>query len=336
MSFTRRSFNKLNLALIASLLGISRFSLADRASSAPIPLILDTDIGDDLDDTWALMMLLRSANIDVKLITTGLGNTRYRTRLLAKLLHQMGHVDIPLGIGLDADDKPGNQSDWLDTFQLDEYPGKVHQDGVQAMIDLIMQSPVPITVLCISPAMNIAEALKRQPAIAENARFVGMHGSIRVGYDGKDKPVAEWNVRVDPKALQSVFAAPWDCTIAPLDTCGLVQIKGENYQSVLQSNDPWMKILIDNYQSWLPKAIWLNPRPDPKKISSTLFDTVAVHLVQSDDYLTMEDLPLRVTDDGFTVIDEHNGRIVHCATGWQDQAAFESNVVEVLTLGSQL
>ena len=332
MRFSRRSFNRFSLALAASLTGLSRAASIDKTlSTTPIPLILDTDIGDDLDDTWALMMLLRSANVDLKLITTGLGNTRYRTRLLAKLLFKMGHGNITIGLGLNADDQPGNQSDWLGDYQLDDYPGKVHQDGIQAMIDLIMQSPVPVTLLCISPVMNIAEALRREPAIAENARFVGMQGSIRVGYDGEDKPAAEWNVRVDPKSLQSVFATPWDCSITPLDTCGLVQIKGERYQKVLQSNDSWIKILIDNYRVWIPKAIWLNPRPDLMTISSTLFDTVAVHLAQTDDFLIMEDLPLRVTDDGFTVIDAQNGRTVHCATGWKDQSAFEDKLVEILT-----
>ena len=44
----------------------------------------------------------------------------------------------------------------------------------------------------------------------------------------------------------------------------------------------------------------------------------------------MQDLPLRVTDDGYTVVDESNGRIVHCATAWKDLAAFESKLVNIL------
>jgi len=35
-----------------------------------IPVILDTDIGIDIDDTWALGLLLKCPELDVKLITT--------------------------------------------------------------------------------------------------------------------------------------------------------------------------------------------------------------------------------------------------------------------------
>ena len=73
--------------------------------------------------------------------------------------------------------------------------------GVGAMIDAIMKSPEPITVICICPMPNMMEALKREPRIAQKARFVGMHGSIRKGY-GKPQPDAEWNVKANPKACQ--------------------------------------------------------------------------------------------------------------------------------------
>ena len=66
-----------------------------------------------------------------------------------------------------------------------------------------MNSPEPVTLICIGPMPNIAEALKREPRIAEKARFVGMHGSVRVGYGGKKTPDAEWNVKADPKACQA-------------------------------------------------------------------------------------------------------------------------------------
>ncbi len=335
MNCTRRDFNKHTLSILSSIAGIITVSKVaskeSRSPIGPIPVILDTDIGDDIDDTWALMMLLRSPELDVRLITTDFGNTKYRTRLLAKLLQQLGHADIPVGIGLQPADETGNQSDWLGDYRLNDYPGRVHEDGVQILIDTINQSPEPVTLLCIGPVMNIAEALRRDPSIAENARFVGMQGSVRVGYDGEQKAVAEWNVKVDPASLQEVFAAPWDCSIAPLDSCGQIQLQGERYQRIYQSEDSWAKVLIDNYKMWLPKASWLDPKPELMNMSSTLFDTVAVYLSHSQDLLVMEDLPLRVTDAGFTVIDQAHGRPVHCATGWKDRSVFEDMLVDLIT-----
>ena len=51
----------------------------------PIPLILDTDIGYDIDDTWALAMLLRSPEVDLKLVCSDSRDTEYAARLLARL-----------------------------------------------------------------------------------------------------------------------------------------------------------------------------------------------------------------------------------------------------------
>ena len=54
------------------------------ASAAATPVILDTDIGDDIDDTWALLMLLREPSLDLKLAVGDFGNPLYRARLLAQ------------------------------------------------------------------------------------------------------------------------------------------------------------------------------------------------------------------------------------------------------------
>ena len=325
-----------------SLLGGAAFSLSNLLSSpvlnaaddtrrAVTPVILDTDIGDDIDDTWALMMLLRCVDLDLKLALTGFGNTVYRSRVLARNLELTGNGHIPVGIGLEPEDKPGNQSAWLGDYQLDDYPGEVYEDGIAKLIDVVMNSPVPVTLLCIGPVTNIAEALRREPAIAGNARFIGMQGSIYRGYDGQDKPSIEWNVKMDPPALQEVFAAPWECSVTPLDTCGIFKLQGDDYQQIYQSEDPWLRSLVKNYRLWIPKATWLDPRPDIETSSSTLFDTVAVYMALSEDLLQMETLPLLVTDEGYTVIDEEKGNMVRCATGWKDLEGFSKLMVDILT-----
>ena len=340
MTVTRRSFLKTSLALLAGgtlppqIAGsLGNRSLPD-SHGRRIPVILDSDIGDDIDDTWALLMLLRSPQFDVKLVVSDFGNAIYRCRLFAKLLELTGCTHIPVGVGLGPDDEVGRQSGWTGDYRLEDYPGTVYRDGVQALIDTIRQSPEPVTLLCIGPVPNIAEALRRAPDIAHNSRFVGMHGSIYKGYDGAASLAAEWNVKSNPGALQQVFAAPWDCTITPLDTCGLVTLTGANYQRIYRSEDPWLKALIENYRIWLPLAPFIKPGTDPGLMSTTLFDTVAVHAAYTQEFMVMEDLPLRVTDDGYTVVDSRNGRIVHCATKWQNIQAFKDKLTDTL-LGSE-
>jgi len=171
--WSRRKFIQTTAALTAAAIASNVGAAGSR------PVILDTDIGDDIDDTWALFMLLR-----------------------------MPELDLQLAVG---------------DYQLKDYPCVVHEDGVQAII--------------------------------ENARFVGMFGSVYKGYAGEPDVAAEWNVKIDPQSLQRVFAAKWDCTITPLDTCGLVVLDGANYRQLHDSDDPWMMALMENYRVWLPKRI---------------------------------------------------------------------------------
>ena len=284
-----------------------------------IPVILDTDIGTDIDDTWALAMLLNSPELDLKLVVTDTGDTTYRAQLVAKLLEIGQRTDVPVGIGLHLPGPPSTQEAWVTDYDLDSYPGAIHEDGVDALIETIMDSDEPVTLLCIGPVPNIAAALEREPRIAQRARFVGMHGSVRWGYNGKAEIDAEYNVRAHAEACQKVFTADWDMTITPVDTCGLVRLTGEKYQRVHDCRTPLAQALMENYR------IWAAARPfshhfDASTESSVLFDTVAVYLTFAQDLLLMEDLGIRVTDDGYTVIDD-DAKVIHCATAWKNMEA---------------
>ena len=304
----------------------------ESAKRTRIPVILDTDIGGDIDDTWALGLLLKSPELDLKLVVGDAGQAPYRARLLARLLERSGRSDVPVGVGLDIEPRgEGRQAAWVGAYELKNYPGKVCADGVQALIDTIMKSKQPLTLICIGPVPNIAEALKREPRIARRARFVGMHGSVRLGYDGKKPPCPEWNVKADPKACQAVFTAPWNITITPLDTCGLVTLTGEKYRRVRDSQDRIAADIIANYRLWAA-ADPNSPANIADERSSTLFDTVAVYLAIRQDLCVMEKLGICVTDDGFTVIDPR-AKQMNVATSWKDLSGFEDWMVERLTGG---
>ena len=105
-------------------------------------------------------------------------------------------------------------------------------------------------------------------------------------------------------------------------------LKGDDYQKVRQCEDPLIQALMENYRIWLETGD--RPRADLEQKSSVLFDTVAVYLAFSRELLVMEDLGIRVTDEGYTVLDEGAPRL-HVATGWKDLEAFERFLVERLT-----
>jgi len=131
-------------------------------------------------------------------------------------------------------------------------------------------------------------------------------------------------------------------TITPLDTCGIVQLKGDKYQKVLNNNSALTNALMENYRAWFRQGLLnqnkdlgeveLDKRVDQKcnSSSTTLFDTVGIYLAMSTELVKMEKLPIIVTDDGYTRIDE-NGKEINCATEWKDLGAFEDLLVERLT-----
>jgi len=286
-------------------------------------IILDTDIGDDIDDTWALAMLLKIPQLDLKLVTTTCGKNVYRASLVAKLLTAAGRTDVPIGLGAGGSDGTGAQQPWLKGFDLASYKGKVHKDSVQAMIDAIRAAPTPLTIVSIGPSHTVAAALARDPSIAAKARFVGMQGSVRKGYDG-GKPSPEWNVKAAVPEAQQVFSAPWhEIIITPLDTCGLIQLSGKRFQKLAASNDPLVKAVIESYRIWAK---------DPKIDHSTiLFDTVAVYLALPGPkpLVKMEELRIKVGDDGMTLIDPAGAKM-SVATEWKDMEAYKDLLVKTL------
>lgn len=317
-------------------------SILSLSRSEKIPVIFDTDIGGDIDDTWALALLVQSPEFDVKLVTTAVGDTKAKAKIVAKFLEIVDRTDIPVGVGVQQGKGGHRQKAWTKGYALSSYPGTVYEDGVQAIVNTIMNSAKPMKLIAVGPLPNVAAALEREPRIAEKAEFVGMHGSIRRGYGGKEEVDAEYNVRADAKAAQKVFTAPWKMTITPLDTCGIVQLKDEKYQKVLNRNSPLTRALMENYRAWYKQGILnqhkdlsedeVNKKVDQKVNSSstTLFDTVAIYLAMSTELATIETLGISITDDGYTKIDD-NAKRIECAIEWKDLDAFEDFLVERLT-----
>ncbi len=314
-------------------------------------VILDTDIGNDIDDTWALVYLLKLSQLDAKFIITNTGNTIQKAKIVAKMLKIANRTDIPVGIGVQRaknSSNPNRQERWIKDFYLSDYQGMVEERGIDKLIEIMMSTDEEITIIAIGPLTNIGAALEKEPRVAERAHFIGMQGSIYRGYGGSEKPSAEYNVIKDIPAARKVFSAPWkSITIAPLDTCGLVRLKGDLFESVreMRCSDPIINALMENYMIWKYRRCisWIFNRRKQLKQSSILFDTVAIYLAYSDELLRMENVPIIINDDGIMEIkrgkresqnlekdSQSLPKNIRCATRWKDLNAFKRLLVETL------
>lgn len=301
-----------------------------------IPVILVTDIGTDIDDTWALGMMLKQSHLKPLLIVTDTGDVRYRAAICTHFLECAGRTEVEVATGgVNPEDKHNyaqRQAPWVNGINPEDYKGRFSADGVQRLIDVIMASEEPVTVIDIGPCYSLAEALRRCPEIAVKCNFVGMFGSIIKGHQNSFGAFAEYNVVCDIPACQTVFKAPWrTARITPLDTCSRVVLEGELFQKVYTCKDGAARNIIDNYSIW-NESYWNGAKvqkSEELKKSSILFDTVAIHLASSTQFLKMVELPLSVTDDGYTVIDSVNGTKINVALDWEDLPAYEEFLTNI-------
>ena len=300
--------------LFAGLLVRDRSLAADPPPLQTVPVVLDTDIGDDMDDAWALVLILKNPRLDLRLVTTTNGRAEARAKLIERFLTLAGRTDVPVGLGAGSETGACRQSRWLGKGDDKPYAGRVERDGVAAMIDVVRRSPRPVTVIAIGPLQTLAAAIGRDPSLPGRAQLVAMQGSVRRGYDGSPKPTPEYNVKVDPTAARVVLGAPWrQATITPLDTCGLpgVDLDGEPFAALGRADDPLLTGLVDSYAAWLG-----GKRPTA---STRLYDTVAVYLADpaGNPLLKFETLSIAVGKDGMTRVNP-NGHPLRVATAWAD------------------
>ena len=196
------------------------------AAAAPQKVILDTDIGDDIDDAFALSLALQSPRqIDLLGVTTTWGNTTLRARLAQRLINVTGHHGIPVFAGPKTHSTANfTQTQWAlkQPLAVDGFP-----DAIPFILREIHRYPHQITLVAIGPFSNIGALIKRDPAaFRQLKRVVLMGGSIHrgygdLGYRPNHGPSAEYNVAMDVPASQALFTSGVPIYMMPLDSTQL-------------------------------------------------------------------------------------------------------------------
>jgi len=218
------------LALIASIpLNITAPAQERASSGTPTQqqlVIIDTDIGDDIDDVLALGLALSSPELKVLGVTTAWGNTLLRARLVDRFLSDTGNVQIPVGVGIPKH-KQGegafSQARWAERG-----PDKQHQAAVDFILQQIRLHPGEITLVELGPMTNLGAALESDPdTFRKLKRIVAMCGAVRKGYDrygllfDSPAPVPEYNIAMDIEAARKVFESRVPLYVMPLDSTQL-------------------------------------------------------------------------------------------------------------------
>jgi len=287
--------NKTRLPLAAIVLLLPM--LAAQAQSAPAAqlaapqlAIIDTDIGDDIDDAFALALALRSPELRILGVTTAFGDTELRARLVDRYLAANGRRDIPVAAGIATP----HDNVFTQAAYARQSPDRKHADGVTFLLSQIRLHPGAITLIAIGPLNNIQAAIARDPATFKKLkRVVMMGGSVYRGYgDAKAPPDAEWNIARDPAGAKALLAFGVPVYMMPLDSTQ-IHLDEPERERIFAYGSPLTDQLTLLYHQW--RAGTDNHSPSP-----TLFDPVAVTYAVRPDLCPAKPMRLEVDDKGFT------------------------------------
>ncbi|MEM2792574.1 MAG: nucleoside hydrolase [Candidatus Bathyarchaeia archaeon] len=264
-----------------------------------VNVILDTDIGDDIDDALALLLLLKSPELNVKAVSTVTGDVEARSMLALRIMEEMDVKDIPVKPGasnpLFGRWPPGvkpNQAVALEGWEsrLLEKWRSYKMSIAEFIASFIEESKGEIVIISVGPLTNIALALAANPWIADKARLVMMGGCF-------SKQVAEYNIHRDPEAARIVFESGIPLTMVGLDVTMKCVMSDEQVKAFKSSKLPEVRFVSKMMDAWTDATKFKNP---------VLHDPLAVAVCFTQGFVTVK--PMRISVEtrgeytrGFTV-----------------------------------
>jgi purine nucleosidase len=281
---------RLHLPLLGLLVALAASPVVAYSQAAKI--IIDTDVGDDVDDAFAIDLALASPEFEILGISTAWGDTALRAQMVDRMVCETGRKGIAVTAGL--------QTTANSTFTQVEWAragiSRRHRDAVTFLLDQIKAHPCEITLVALGPLTNIGTAIDRDPAtFRQLKRVVLMGGSIHRGYDrtGSSAPQPaepEYNIDRDPKAAQKLMTSGVPIFILPLDSTQMKFVESRHAQ-LATVNTPMTNSLLELVKEWSQGT---------GKSTETLFDAVAMAYALDASTCPMTPVRIKVTDNGMT------------------------------------
>ncbi len=280
----------------AAALALAQVGVTDAAPATPRqPVIIDTDIGDDIDDAFALTIALLDPRLEVLGVTTAWGDTRTRTLLVRRLLATLGRRDVQVAQGPATPDVvPFTQRKWA----LGATDTSAAPDAIEFIREQARRRPGQITLIALAPLSNIEALQRRDPdALHLLKQVVLMGGSIYAGYNRGGaipvaEPSAEYNIASAPAGLTVLLRSGVPVKMFPLDS---TQIKFDEVrrERLFAYGSPASDALTLLYHQWRLLNSW-------GQITPTLFDVVPVVWMLQPSSCPVTPMRIAVDERGYT------------------------------------
>ena len=279
-------------------------------------VLIDTDIGDDIDDALAIALALQSPELEVQGITTVFGDTQRRAQLAMHLLTVFEREAIPVAAGMTSPiqyrHRPSGvpQAAILDRHR--QLPALSPLTGPELIAKTALTAPSRLTLLCIGPLTNIATALSLEPRL-----FMAIRNIVLMG-GSSSLPFPEWNIRSDARAAQIVLGSGIPITMLGWNVTTRCQLQASDLQHLRCQHTPQAQLLSRLL------AVWQRHRPRWQPALPYLHDPLTVVAVCKPELLECREITARVISrgplTGFMVPHLLNGPFVHAAVTVQADA----------------
>ncbi len=287
----RRSWtDALRLAAAAVCCGGLAVSIA---GAQRVPVLFDTDIGTDIDDAYALALILRSPELELLGVTTVSGDAVARARLAAKLLAVEGGAaaKIPVYAGTSTATQYMKQTEWAAGFAS---PALHLDGGVAFMRAQVEARPGQLTIVAVGELTNLAALLTSAPGIAGKIKRIAlMGGAVRRGGQPGSKPEPEWNIKSNAAAAQAVFTSGVPLVVGPLDATADLKLTPEHRVRLFTRGTPLTDALGALDYVWTHTNTWKGATP-------ILFDLLPIAALYEPTIATFESLHVVVEANGLT------------------------------------
>ncbi|MDI9865538.1 nucleoside hydrolase [Flectobacillus sp. DC10W] len=260
-------------------------------------VIFDCDLGDDIDDAFALAMLLTNQDkLDILGITTCYGRTNDRAKVALKMLYETGQDKIPVALGRNTSNTDARANWYAEQFYWAKDFNKlkpIQQSATDFIIENLRKYPNEVIIISVGPVTNMADVIDKDPQALKLAKKVyAMFGSFYIGYNTHPSIDAEWNVKVDIPASKKFVNSGANIVYAGLDVTAMVKLDKVKRDILLMRQSVLTNALSGLY------VLWGNETP-------TLFDPVAIGMILYPELFKTKKINISVDDKGFTRVNEN-------------------------------
>ncbi|MBQ0104955.1 MAG: nucleoside hydrolase [Armatimonadetes bacterium] len=222
-----------------------------------IPVILDTDICDDIDDLYALMVCIMHPRIELKAVTLVYSEVVKKARFVSKIFRLMNVQNIPIGIGtrISRTRIEKNQMNpkfdnliCYDKFVKPEDPENAlsYPSAQEVLKKVLDETDEKVNIVCIGSLSNIGEMLGSYPNPQDKINLISLMGGEI------EKQMSEHNIMCDPEAAQVVFNSGINCFMGTFFQTKAITFPEKNLNKYFQDpeNNTVHKIFRECHDLW--------------------------------------------------------------------------------------